>query len=88
MSENFSLGHWTDEYEELQELLLDSDEEQEGASVNPNIYDHTFSGLASGMYREWVGLEDEEQTRPARLENWHPEDLIAYVGGQYAKEGN
>lgn len=24
--------------------------------------------------------------KPYRLENWHPEDLVSYVGGIYAKE--
>lgn len=81
------IGYWTDDYEELQELLLDND--REGGTMDPNIYDITFAGLGGGMYREWVGLEDEDQTRPARLENWHPEDLAAYCGGQYVKnEGN
>jgi hypothetical protein len=84
MNETFLLGHWTDDYEDLQRLLLDTPYPG-GVELNPNIYDQTFSGLGGGMYREWVALEDEEQTRPARLENWDPEDLAAYVGGPYVK---
>lgn len=48
-----------------------------------NIFDHTFSGLAGGLYREWVWVPEDEQTRPARVENWHPEDREAYLGGRY-----
>lgn len=50
-----------------------------------NIYDHLFSGLADGMYREWVAIDGVKTTRPARIENWDPEDLSPYVGGQYTK---
>lgn len=52
--------------------------------MNHNIYDMLFSDMArSAMYRAWVVEDDSE--RPAMLGNWHPEDLEAYVGGEYAK---
>lgn len=54
--------------------------------MNHNISDITFAGLGGGLYQEWVGLTDEEQARPARLENWHPEDLAAFVGGEYTTQ--
>lgn len=85
MTETFPVGHWTDDYEDLQLLLLDTPYPG-GVELDPNIYDMLFAGLGGGIYREWVGLADEDQTRPARLENWDPEDLVATVGGEYAKE--
>lgn len=52
--------------------------------MNANIFDGLFNDAASvSNYRSWV-LDDGEAL-PARLENWDPEDLAAYVGGQYTK---
>lgn len=53
-----------------------------------NIYDMTFSGLGDGMYRDWVGLAGEKDTRPAVLRNWPEEDLVSFVGGPYIPRNN
>lgn len=50
-----------------------------------NIFDGTFNGMgASEMYRSWVMPELFQGPLPI-LENWPEDDLVAYVGGEYAK---
>ena len=35
------------------------------------------------QYGEWV-MEGDSGERPCRPQNWHPEDLAAFLGGEYA----
>jgi hypothetical protein len=79
--------YWTDDYEEIQDVWLDTLDPDSGEMAN-SIYDISFTGLGGGMYRKWVGLAGEVNDQPARLENWHPEDLEAFVGGSYTKKEN
>lgn len=49
-----------------------------------NVFDGFMDDAAAiGMYRGWVA--GEEDAPKARLENWLEEDLVAYVGGEFAK---
>lgn len=50
-----------------------------------NIFDVGAVIVAGDMYRAWVAPDLYPNERQPRLENWHPEDLIATCGGQYAK---
>ena len=53
--------------------------------MDHNIFDLMFSGMAGiDMYRGWVE-SPKDNPRPARLENWNPEDLAAYCGGVFVK---
>lgn len=56
--------------------------------MHNNIYDISFSGIGGGMYRSWVGLNDEKVDRPACLDNWSQEDLESYVAGPYFPRSN
>ena len=52
--------------------------------------DSIFSGALSGaprieMYRSWVYPDLYPDEKPARLENWEVDDIIAYCGGVAAK---
>ena len=49
-----------------------------------NLFDSEFSAIVSAdMYRAQVAPDLYPDERPMRLENWHPEDLAAFVGGEY-----
>jgi hypothetical protein len=51
-----------------------------------NIFDGSFNGAGrSEMYRSWVTPELFPGQPQPRLENWSPDDLVAYCGGEYAK---
>jgi hypothetical protein len=50
-----------------------------------NIMDPLFNGMPGGqMYRGWAFPDIIRDQPKPRFENWEPEDLIAYVGGEYA----
>jgi hypothetical protein len=51
-----------------------------------NIFDMTYGSMPGGtMYQEWVvpGTHPDQKNKQPVLKNWHPEDLAAYVGGDY-----
>lgn len=51
-----------------------------------SVLDHSSLGLERrDMYRAWVLPDEFPNEKQPRLENWHPEDLVAYCGGVYAK---
>lgn len=62
-----------------------------GAPGN-HCYDYCprFNAETNQTAARWDEVDDElllsPYEKPYRLENWHPEDLIAYVGGGFAKE--
>ena len=50
-----------------------------------NIMDPLFNGMAGiQTYRGQAFPDIIRDQRDIRAENWDPEDLIAYVGGEYA----
>jgi hypothetical protein len=53
--------------------------------VAANIFDPEVLDARAEMYKAWVTPDlFPDQPQPV-LKNWHMEDLIAYVGGAYAK---
>ncbi|ALA06775.1 hypothetical protein AVV06_gp47 [Mycobacterium phage Chadwick] len=51
-----------------------------------SILDATFNGMGgSEMYRSQLVPEAFPKQKPMRFENWSEEDLVMYVGGEYAK---
>lgn len=44
----------------------------------------TLFGFDNGLYGEWL-LVGNEGPRPCRLSNWSTDDLVSFVGGEYAK---
>lgn len=51
-----------------------------------NIFDIGAVGVCHDMYKAWAAPDvDPEQPQPV-LKNWHPEDLVAYCGGEYAMQ--
>lgn len=50
-----------------------------------SIFDSTFAAIPrAAMYQGWTSGDPD--VPPARLENWHPEDLAAYCGGEFTQE--
>lgn len=50
-----------------------------------NIFDIGAVSVVQEMYQAWVMPELFPDERQPVLANWHPEDLAAYCGGQYAE---
>lgn len=67
-----------DDYENRQD---EANRHLGGGEGFDNIFDSGFNGAArSEMYRSWVAPELFPHEKPARLPNWHSEDLWAYCG--------
>lgn len=50
-----------------------------------SVWDPGVVEVHSEMYKAWAAPDlFPDQPQPV-LSNWHPEDLIATVGGEYAK---
>lgn len=52
-----------------------------------NIFEDDLQGIVGDMYRAWVMPEMFPGYPQPRLENWNREDLAAYCGGEFMKEG-
>lgn len=50
-----------------------------------NIFDIDITDANSTMYKAWASPDLFPKERQPVLQNWHPEDLVAFVGGGYAK---
>lgn len=51
-----------------------------------NMFDSKFFDSPRwDMYKSWVFPELHPNQPKPRLENWHPEDLVSYCGGEFVK---
>lgn len=50
-----------------------------------SIFDIGAVGVRHDMYKAWAAPDIYPDEPQPVLRNWHPEDLVAYVGGEYAK---
>jgi hypothetical protein len=52
-----------------------------------NVFDSVFNDMPGvAMYRSWVFPDAAPDAAPeALLANWSWDDLVSYVGGEYAK---
>jgi hypothetical protein len=52
-----------------------------------NIFDMPFSGMPRAqMYQAQVVPEEFPHERPMLVDQWHPEDRVAFCGGSYATQ--
>lgn len=63
---------------------LDEIVEEESGMIT-NVFDVGAVIARSDMYKAWVAPDLYPYERQPVLQNWHPEDLVAYCGGEYAK---
>jgi hypothetical protein len=50
-----------------------------------NIFDSGVTIARTPLYQSAVAPDLFPEERPMRVENWNPEDQVAYCGGEYAK---
>lgn len=54
--------------------------------MNHHILDSIFLDTPrKEMYLSWTFPDLFPGQPQPKLQNWHPDDLIAYIGGEYAK---
>jgi hypothetical protein len=52
-----------------------------------SIFEVPFSGIPRAkMYQAAVIPDEFPHERPMLVNQWHPEDQVAYCGGEYAKQ--
>lgn len=53
-----------------------------------NVFDHGVLGERASLYQAQVVPALFPEERPMRVDNWNPEDLEAYCGGEYVRRAS